>query len=76
MSWKGVQGGNPEGEERMRGSALSSPMGVPLYFYSDIKRKEGMFERGSHVSPLPYGFPLSNPFPLPIPLYWRALTIR
>ncbi len=36
----------------------------------------GVFERGSHVSPLPYGFPLSNPFPLPIPLYWRARTIK
>ncbi len=38
MSWKGVQGGKPEGEERMRGSALSAPMGVPLDLYSDIKR--------------------------------------
>ena len=36
MSWKGVQGGNPEGEERMRGSALSSPMGVPLDLFSRI----------------------------------------
>ncbi len=69
MSWKGVQGGKPEGEERMRGSALSSPMGVPLDSLFGYQKKRGVFERGSHVSPLPYSFPLSNPFPLPIPLY-------
>ncbi len=75
MRWKGVQGGNPEGEERMRGSALSSPMGVPLGYFHEYKKKKednqgqgGVFELRSHVSPLPYGFPLSNPFPLPIPL--------
>ena len=39
MSWKGVQGGNPEGEERMRGSALSSPMGVPLGYFHEYKKK-------------------------------------
>ena len=39
MSWKGVQGGNPEGEERMRGSALSSPMGVPLDSFHEYKKK-------------------------------------
>ncbi len=41
MSWKGVQGGNPEGEERMRGSALSSPMGVPLGYFHEYKKKGG-----------------------------------
>ena len=40
MSWKGVQGGNPEGEERMRGSALSSPMGVPLVLFYGYKKNE------------------------------------
>ncbi len=54
--WKGVQGGNPEGEERMRGSALSSPMGVPLGYFHGYKKNEEdekreMFERRSHVSP-------------------------
>ena len=53
MSWKGVQGGNPEGEERMRGSALSSPMGVPLGYFRGYKKNEedekrGMFEGCSH----------------------------
>ena len=43
MSWKGVQGGKPEGEERMRGSALSSPMGVPLGLFSRIKTKDRLF---------------------------------
>ena len=40
MSWKGVQWGNPEGEERMRGSALSSPMGVPLGYFHGYKKNE------------------------------------
>ena len=81
MSWKGVQGGKPEGEERMRGSALSSPMGVPLGYFREYKKNEED-KRKRNVRaplsrlPLPYGFPLSNPFPLPIPLYWRALTIK
>ena len=57
MSWKGVQGGNPEGEERMRGSALSSPMGVPLGYFHGYKKNEEdekreMFEQCSHISPL------------------------
>ncbi len=73
MSWKGVQGGNPEGEERMRGSALSSPMGVPLgYFHGYKKNEKDKRKRNVRAMlsylPLPYGFPLSNPFPLPIPL--------
>ena len=54
MSWKGVQGGKPEGEERMRGSALSSPMGVPLGYFHGYKKKGdnqgqgGVFEGCSH----------------------------
>ena len=40
MSWKGVHGGNLEGEERMRGSALSSPMGVPLGYFREYKKNE------------------------------------
>ena len=40
MRWKGVQGGKPEGEERMRGSALSSPMGVPLDSFHGYKKNE------------------------------------
>ncbi len=60
MSWKGVQGGNPEGEERMRGSALSSPMGVPLVLFYGYKKNEEdekreMFELRSHVSPHTHG---------------------
>ena len=47
MSWKGVQGGKPEGEERMRGSALSSPMGVPLDSFHEYKKK------GENPFPLP-----------------------
>ena len=65
LSWKGVQGGKPEGEERMRGSALSSPMGVPLGYFHEYKKKRGVFELRSHVSP----FPMVFSFPLPIPHY-------
>ena len=62
MSWKGVQGGKPEGEERMRGSALSSPMGVPLDSLFGYQKKRGAFERGSHVSPLALWFSPFKPF--------------
>ncbi len=66
----------------MRGSALSSPMGVPLDFYSDIKRKgecSNFVLTPPHITTgnqLPTVFPLSIPFPLPIPLYSRALTMH
>ncbi len=73
MSWKGVQGGKPEGEERMRGSALSS---VPLGYFHGYKKKGdnqgqgGVFELRSHVSPLTLWFspfkPLSVTHP-PLP---------
>ncbi len=64
MSWKGVQGGKPEGEERMRGSALSSPMGVPLgYFHGYKKNEEDKRKRNVRAMlsrlPLTLGLPLS-----------------
>ncbi len=62
MSWKGVQGGNPEGEERMRGSALSSPMGVPLDSLFGYKKKRGVFEQRSHVSPHTHGQSIAHCF--------------
>ncbi len=58
----------------MRGSALSSPMGVPLDSFREYKKK-GECSSAALTSPhmttgnqLPTVFPLSNPFPLPIPL--------
>ena len=50
MRWKGVQGGNPEGEERMRGSALSSPMGVPLDSLFEYKKKGDKWDSKGIVS--------------------------
>ena len=61
MSWKGVQGGKPEGEERMRGSALSSPMGVPLDSLFGYKKKRGSVRARLSRLPLsPMVFPLDS----------------
>ncbi len=72
MSWKGVQGGNPEGEERMRGSALSSPMGVPLDSFHEYKKEEDERKRSvrAPLSRLPLNpmvFPFQTPFRYPSP---------
>ena len=73
MSWKGVQGGKPEGEERMRGSALSSPMGVPLGYFHGYKKNEEDKRKGSVRAPLsrlplnPMVFPFQTPFRYPSP---------
>ena len=68
MSWKGVQGGKPEGEERMRGSALSSPMGVPLDSLFGYKKKRGECSSAALTSPpYPMVFPFQTPFRYPSP---------
>ena len=56
MSWKGVQGGKPEGEERMRGSALSSPMGVPLDSFHGYKTKGDNQGQGGECEGCSRGF--------------------